>query len=385
MMQELAEYLSGKGHYVTVITSMPQPELVEHEAEINIHTENVENSVKVIRVKMPFKIRKGYVHKALNQLSISTFFHRKIRKLVKGGIDTVIVYSPPLPLGLVGIKVKEFYGSNFLLNIQDIFPQNAIDLGILKNKFLIKYFESIERKIYRSADKITVHIDGGKEYLISNKYIQKEKIFTVNNWIHFNDYECVETNNIFRNKYGLENRFILLFAGIMGLSQNLDIIIEIAKNVADLRKVCFLIVGEGSEKKRLQNMVDNNGLQNVVFKGFVSKYDYPALAKEVDIGLVSLSPKNKTPVMPGKIQGFMAASLPIVAFLHNESDGHSIIKEAQCGYSVVPDNPKDAANLIRRVYSERNNLKRLGENGYRYALQHFSKETCLGKLEQLIQ
>ena len=154
--------------------------------------------------------------------------------------------------------------------------------------------------------------------------------------------------------------------------------------ITGIPEICFLLVGEGSEKKRLEKRVKDQKLQNIVFKGFVSKDDYPILAKEADIGLVNLNNKNKTPVMPGKILGFMAASLPIVAFLHKESDGHKLIKKAQCGYSMVPNHLEDAVKLIRRVYHERNNLETSGKNGYSYTLKHFSKEICIPKLERLI-
>jgi len=385
MMQELAEFFADKGHIVTVITSMPQPELVENQAKINIPTLDVQNGVKVIRVAIPFKIRKGNIHKAFNQLSIPTLFHRKIKKLIKNKIDAVIVYTPPLSLGLVGIKVKEYYGANYLLNIQDIFPQNAIDLGILRNKFIIKYFESMESKIYKSADRITAHTNGGKEYLKKYKNIQRGKISTVSNWLDFKTYQNANPKKYFRKKYGLENKFIILSAGIMGPAQNLDFILRIAGMLNDLPEICFLLVGEGSEKKRLQRIVNDNKSQNVLFKDYVTRDEYPFLAKEVDIGLVSLADKNKTPVMPGKILGFMAASLPTVAFMHKESDGHKLIKEAHCGYSMVPDSQDNAAKLIENIYYERSDLKKLGNNGYRYALQHFSKEVCIGKIEQLIQ
>ena len=138
-------------------------------------------------------------------------------------------------------------------------------------------------------------------------------------------------------------------------------------------------------RKGYKKKVKNHKLENVVFKGFVTKDEYACLAKEVDVGLVSLSAKNKTPVMPGKILGFMAASIPIVAFLHKDSDGHDLIKQAKCGYSLVPDNLDEATKLIRMVYEEKNKIKKLGKNGYKYAEKNFSKEKCIDKIKQLIE
>ena len=92
------------------------------------------------------------------------------------------------------------------------------------------------------------------------------------------------------------------------------------------------------------------------------------------MGLVCLSSKNNTPVVPGKILGYMSASLPIIAFLNKESDGHKIIKEAKCGYSLISEDVEKAKELILKIYNERNNLRELGENGYKYVCINFQKE-----------
>ena len=127
-------------------------------------------------------------------------------------------------------------------------------------------------------------------------------------------------------------------------------------------------------------MVDTYHLQNVVFKPFLSKLEYLLLAKDADVGLACLSRKNRTPVYPRKILGYMAASIPIVALLNKESDGHRIIQQAQCGYSIISNNSKKAAKLIMKVYNEKGNLEQFGRNGFNYAKANFSKKACMDKL-----
>uniref|UniRef100_UPI002FDA1C93 glycosyltransferase n=1 Tax=Dissulfurispira sp. TaxID=2817609 RepID=UPI002FDA1C93 len=125
------------------------------------------------------------------------------------------------------------------------------------------------------------------------------------------------------------------------------------------------------------------GLKNVKFGPFVSKDEYPMLVKDADVGLVSLSSKNKTPVVPGKILGYMAASVPVIAFLNKESDGHKIIKDAQCGYSEVSNNVEKAVEAIIKIYNERHRLKEYGENGFNYVKDNFEKDVCIRHLEKL--
>ena len=124
----------------------------------------------------------------------------------------------------------------------------------------------------------------------------------------------------------------------------------------------------------------NMKLKNVIINDFIFENDYKLLIKEADLGIISLNPNNKTPVYPGKTLGFMAASLPIISFLHENSDGHKLIKDSNCGYTIVPNNTDEAEDLLRFVYENRSNLKKLGENGYNYCKQNFSIDKILLEL-----
>ncbi|MBN1975398.1 MAG: glycosyltransferase family 4 protein [Sedimentisphaerales bacterium] len=385
MMQELAEDLVLRGHSVTVVTYWPRYNLSADTKKIKFKELSTENNVMVIRVKTPPHHNVNFMIRGISELISPFLFWMKIKKLIKQRIDAIVVYISPLPLALVGSKVKRKYGSRFLLNIQDIFPQNAIDLGILKNDFLIKFFEYIEKKTYRRADKITTHTENSKNFLIEKKQIPPDKISIVHNWIDTKPYTNAQKTDLFRRKHGLEGKFIFLFAGIIGPAQGLDLIVKVANELREMSEICFLFVGNGSEKETLSRMVDLHGLKNVIFKDFVSIEEYPYLVKSADVGLVCLSKKNRTPVVPGKILGYMAASIPVAAFLNKESDGHVLIKEAECGYSIISDSSvNEVKNLIVKIYYERDTLNRYGENGRRYVLKHFTKSSCINDLIKLI-
>jgi len=385
MMKELAEDLVSKGHSVTVVTYWPRYNLSANSRTIEFKDLSIENSVRIIRVKTPPHHNVNFIIRGISELISPFLFWMKIKKHISQKIDAVIVYISPLPLALVGCKVKKKHGSRFLLNIQDIFPQNAIDLGILKNVFLIRLFEYIEKKAYQCADKITSHTESSRKFLVEKKHIPVDKISIVHNWVDTSPYINARKADLFRKKYRLEDKFIFLFAGIIGRAQGLDLIVKVANELGEMSGICFLFVGDGSEKQRLNKTVDLHGLKNIIFEDFVSIEEYPNLVKSADVGLVCLSSKNKTPVVPGKILGYMAASIPVVAFLNKESDGHALIKDAGCGYSIVSDASVDEVKkLIVKVYNERDQLKRYGENGRRYVLEHFTKSSCIDDLIKLI-
>ena len=144
-------------------------------------------------------------------------------------------------------------------------------------------------------------------------------------------------------------------------------------------------MGNGYEANKIKSLVQKKNLKNVIINDFISESDYKLLIKETDLGLISLSTKNKTPVYPGKTLGFMASSLPIISFLHENSDGHKLIKDSNCGYTMVPNNTEESENLLRFVYDNRSDLKRLGINGYNFCKLNFSRDVILLKYKNILQ
>ena len=387
MMQELAEDMALRGHEVTVATAMPHDDLnLSRDLQQHFDTCSMEKNVRVIRVGTPPLKNKNYFVRGLVQLMLPYMFLRQIRKFIENTIDTVIVSTPPLPLATLGSKVKKAYGSKYILCVQDIFPQNVVDLGVMKNRLLIEFFERVANSAYRSSDIMTSHTRTSRKFLIEEKGVPSDKILYVPNWIDVTPYAHAEKTGYYRKKYGLEDRFVFLFAGVIGPSQGLDVLLKAVAETKDIPEdICVLIVGEGAEKERLIKMKEQYSLDSVVFEPFVSLEEYPRLVKDVDAGIVCLSSLNKTPVVPGKVLGYMASAVPVVAVLNRESDGHAIIQDAACGYSVTSDaSPEEISKVILRIYNEKEKLKQYGDSGYRYVQKHFTKDTCLGSLTKLL-
>lgn len=384
-MQELAEELRDRGHAVTVATCYPQYNLADDALENQYAGVSIESGIRILRIRTLPHHKVNFIVRGLSQLSLPYIFWSKIKPYLKDGVDSVVVYSPPLPLWKVGQWAKKACGARFVLNLQDIFPQNAIDLGALRHPVLVRFFERMEKKAYDYADVVTVHSPSNGAFLTERQKIEASKLLTLHNWVDVGAYEEPQNEGYYRKKLNLENAFIIFFGGVLGPSQGLDLIVDAARDISSEKDIVMLFAGDGTEKERLMDRVRQAGLQNVIFHPFVSKEEYGKLLKEVDVGLVCLTTKNKTPVVPGKILGYMAAGIPVLAFLNKESDGHQIIREAACGYSEISDDVHKAAQLILKMYDEKDRLKEMGMNGYRYAVQHFSKQVCVDKLEGLLR
>jgi glycosyltransferase involved in cell wall biosynthesis len=386
MVEELSQELLKKGHNVIVCSTVIRNRLSSNTIIKNRSSCVVEKGIKVIRVKSKYINSANFIIRGLYQIFFPYIFWNKIKSQLDNEIDIVISYSPPLAWAVLGRNLKKKYNARYILNVQDIFPQNAIDLGVLKNRFLINYYESQEKKVYKSADKLTSHTKNSRQFLLSNKGITASKIELITNWINVGTYANVPETNYFKEKYGLGNKFIFLFAGVIGPSQGLDFIIDTAKEIkSKYPEICFLFVGDGLEKKRLMKMAKESKLNNVVFKPLVSIEEYPKLLKSANVGLMALSSLNKTGVYPAKIFGYMAASLPVCAILHKESDGHDLIKESGCGISIFSDESKKVKrDLIIKIYNEKDKLKQYGLNGIEYVSNNFSKTKCIDKMNIII-
>ena len=381
-MLELAEELINRGHHITVITTWPEYNLDQNSVRRSFTEKNVEKGITVLRIKTLPHHNVNYLLRGLSQLLMPLQFLRKLRKH-KIQPDALVVYSPPLPLALVGSWLR-YNKIRFVLNVQDLFPQNAIDLGILTNPLQVRFFRALENFAYRTADLVTVHSEGNLRAVLKQYPDLVSKIKILHNWVDVDYHESGFVQYDFRKKWNIQQKNIAVFAGVMGPSQNLELLLHVAAQMQDEKELLFLLVGDGKEKEMLQKLAQEKSLNNVRFEGFVSRDEYNDLLRICSIGLVCLSPQNQTPVVPGKILGYMAAGLPVAAFLHSSSDGHGVVKSAQCGFSADSANKDACIQSMRDLMSHTDAFKELGEKGKCYAAKHFSKELCVSKLELML-
>jgi colanic acid biosynthesis glycosyl transferase WcaI len=382
LMLELAQELNHRGHEVTVITTWPEYNLDQDATQRAFNELELEQGITVLRVKTLPHHNVNYIVRGLSQLLMPLQFLKKIRQH-KIKCDAAVIYSPPLPLALVGTWLRRA-GVRTLLNIQDLFPQNAIDLKILRSPLQIKFFQALERFAYRTADVVTVHSEGNRNMLLAQHPEVASKIKLLHNWVDVEHHNSTKPAIDFKKKWGITQTHIAVFAGVMGPSQYLELILEIAERMQDQTDLLFLMVGNGKEKERLQKIATEKGLSNVRFEGFISREVYPDLLRACSVGLVCLSPQNNTPVVPGKILGHMASGLPVAAFVHTASDAHTLIAQAQCGVSANSGDLDACVHAMRGLMTQAAEFNKIGQVGKDYATQHFSKEVCVTELVTLV-
>lgn len=381
LMAQLAQSLVTRGHKVSVLTYFPSNRLTVDDKNHSVGFYEIIQGVEIYRVRTYSTYGVGYIKRGINSILNSTKLYKAAKILFVGkSFDSILVYSPPLNICNTARKISKWKKCSYSIILRDIFPQNAIDLGILKNSLIIKYYNSLEKKVYSDAKFIFPQCKSNKELLIRNNKISRSKLKTIYNWSKIPSKSDFEKMNW---KISETGHFICLYAGTIGPSQDLEFLLEVAKEIDD-SEVVFLIVGDGEKKKYLVDRVSQEGLKNVIFKDYVLPEFFASLVYSSNIGIISLSKKNKTSIIPGKLSTYMAVGIPIIARINKEStDLINIIKETNAGRIVLEDDVKSFIEAIE-YYKNWFHRKEAIENGQKFALKEFWVENIAQKIEAYI-
>ncbi len=374
-----------RGHSVSVLTGYPaynvDAEKLPPQYRTGKRMTETVNGMQVVRLRSPRMPRHVPVLRGIEQVLMAVRFALGGLFHVSRQVDVVLVYSPPLFLGLSALAIRWFRRTKVVVNIQDLFPQSAIDLGVLKSGFLISLFRRIESRIYRNANRITVHSEGNRQHVIRCGG-SAERTVDVPNPIDTKAVVPGPRDNAFRRGLGVrDGQLIFSFAGVIGLSQDLDTVIDAAGLLRDVPDALFYIVGDGIEKQRLVEKAKD--LPNVRFLPMLPIQEYVQLLHASDVGLVTLHKEVKTPVVPSKILSIMAAGRPILASLPLDGDAPKIIAEAKCGECIGPNDPVAFAAAVRRMLGMQDRFASMGESGREYVVKHFSLEGCATVYEEI--
>jgi colanic acid biosynthesis glycosyl transferase WcaI len=381
---QMCEYLVNSGNDLTIFTGFPYyPEWKISDKYRNklFYTEKIQG-VKLRRSFVYVPKRVTTLNRILHEFSflLSSF----VNILFSSKSDLIIVISPSLGLGLVAYFISKLTKTPFIFHIQDLQPDAAVELGMIKNLKIIKTLYFIEKFIYKNAKLICVisRKMGGK---VASKGIEKNKIYFLPNWIETEHMVSHTKNNIFIKNNKLENKFIILYSGNVGLKQGLDVILDVAKRTKNDSKIFYLIIGDGVYKKTLVRNAKELMLDNVLFLPVQSKELFPHILASADIALV---PQQKTVtdiVMPSKLLGLLASSTPVIAGANARSELWNIMNDSGCGIVISPENSDQLFNAILDMYNFPDRIKKYGKNSREYAIKNFSKNVILKSFEQEIR
>ncbi len=387
---EMTQVWSEQGHEVTVLAGMvhyntgKKPK--KYKSKFIFSDKGFYDNVDVIRCHVSESYNVNFLGRLWAYFSfVFSSIYAGLFKVDKG-YDVIIVTSPPLFVGITAYILAKIKRLPFIFEIRDLWPESAIDTGVLTNKFIIKFAFWFEEFVYKRAMLINVLTPAFRDKLIKDKNVPKEKILFIPNAADFSLAENVMKKfdvQSFRNEQDLNDKFVITYVGAHGVANHLIQLIDAAELLTDTN-VLFQLIGSGMKKQELIDEVAKRKLKNVKFvdpvpKAEVFKY---ILASDIGTSVLKNVDTFKT-IYSNKTFDYMSCKRPILLAIDGVS--RKLVEEANCGFYVEPENPTAIRDGILDAMKDKDNLNILGNNGYLYAKEHFDRVELAKKYLEDIQ
>lgn len=385
---DLAEELVKRGYEVTIFASSFDHKLrVETLRDGEAYREEIVSGVRFVWLRTT-AYKKNDIRRAMNMLTFAVQLYRRGKKMEQ---PDIILASSFHPLTVIsGYFLSKKKKSKFIAEIRDLWPQSAIDMGaIRKNGIPAKVLKSVEKFMYKRAQKIIVLLPKAVEH-VAELGIAADKIAYIPNGVVMKRYdEAAGSDQLSEAVSGIINHhqghFKALYLGAMGPSYALDNVIQAAKIISSqgYRNIDILMIGDGTKKAELMELCKKENCTNVYFYDPVKKYDVPQILKNIDLCLFNLKDLKvfRFGISPNKLFDYMYSSKPLVFACECSND---LVKEANAGISVPPENPEAFAKAVIELYSMNEEERaRLGANGRKYIQQYHDIPVLVDKLEKL--
>jgi glycosyltransferase involved in cell wall biosynthesis len=388
---EMTKTWTALGHEVTVIAGMVHANGLEKRAEYKgkYFVKKMQGQVNVQRTHVSESYNSGFLGRLWGYFSFmfSSLWAGLFK--VKGKFDVVIVTSPPLFVGISGYLISRFKKVPMVFEIRDLWPESAIDTGVLNNKWIIKLAYAVEKSLYKKAKLINVLTPAFYNTLRDKKNISISKLIMIPNAADFSLSDEILTTfdrDAFRKQHDLEGHFIITYVGAHGVANHLEQILLAGKALEDTN-VLFLLIGQGMEKARLIKLAENMEVKNVRFIDSVPKKEVFRYIIASDMGASVLKNVDtfKT-VYSNKTFDYFSCKKPILMAIDGVS--RELVETADAGTYVEPENVVEYNRIIRFYLQNPEKIKEQGENGYAYAKINFDRNVLannyIDKLKELL-
>jgi colanic acid biosynthesis glycosyl transferase WcaI len=382
-ISETAMRLVRRGHQVTVLTTFPNfpTGIVPLEYRGHLIQHGMQDGVRVVRVWSYVSPNKGFLRRILAQLSFGCLAPFLGWKAI-GHPDVIIVESPPLFDAIAGRLLALLKQCPFIFTVADLWPEAAIQMGVLRNQALIRLSEWLEWSTYRRASLVWVVTEGVRDLLIQ-RGLSPERIFLLTNGVDTTLFQPLPQLEA-RTELGWDNRFTVLYAGTHGLAQGLTTILTAAEQMRDHSDIHIIFVGDGAVKADLMAQAQRSCLKNVTFLDFQPHNRLPLLLAAADVCLV---PLRKVALfettLPVKMFEVMACARPMV--LSAEGKARQIAEqEAGAAIYAEPENPSALASAISYLYEHPEEAELMGKRGRAFVEDRFDREQLTIALEAQI-
>lgn len=379
-LSSLAAHLQSFGAEVEVLTALPnypRQEIYEGYEKKFYSSEKI-NGITIHRCSLFVSKKKGLGFRLTNYFSFAINAWRNARKKITKP-DIIICESPPLFLGITAVFLKRKWACKLVFNVSDLWPESAEKMGIIKNKMILHRSYKLAKWIYKNSDFISGQTKGILQAI--EEMMPGKKLFWFPNGV--DDTHFLPTINAALNKE--RNSFELLYAGILGHAQGLEVILYAAKKLEKFKDIHFTIIGDGPEKENLFHLNETLSLQNVTFIPNKPREFVLAKIENCDVYIVPLRKLDLFKgAIPSKLFEPLAFGKPILLGVDGEAK-QLFIEEGKTGLFFEPGNAIELANVILELYKNSGLKTSLGENGKSYVLKNFDRRKIAQQFYAQIQ
>ena len=321
-LRDLCLEFARQGHEISMMVASP-------ELEESFRIENWKG-VQVVRLKTPKTKDTNYIRRTIGELLMPFFmlWHLRFSKLCNQKWDGIVWYSPTIFLGLLVYMLKKNSNCKSYLIIRDIFPEWAVDMGLMGRGLPYFFFKGIANFQYSVADVIGIQTPGNRVYFENWENNPSKNLEILNNWLaETPTQQC----SITVSDTQLAGRKIFVYAGNMGIAQGMDILLELADQLQSRQDIGFLFVGRGSEVQKLRKETQKRKLENILFFDEIDPDEISSLYDQCHVGLISLDSRHKSHNIPGKFLSYMQSGLPVLASVNDGNDLVSLIESEKIG------------------------------------------------------
>ncbi|MFC1853454.1 glycosyltransferase family 4 protein [candidate division CSSED10-310 bacterium] len=381
--------LLQKGHQITILTAFPffRKGFPEKWAEYRgkLYQKDTWQGATVIRTYVfapRYRSEKlALFFRGLNFLSF--FLSSVVAGLFLPKPDLVLTPSyPPLLSGLSARIISIVKRTSYIYSFQDVFPDNAAAAGLIKNTALLKLLNKLGQYVYRHAGHLLV-ISNTMKQVLRDKGLAAESITVIPNYCDTEFIKPGSRDNQFAREHDLLEKFVVMFAGNIGLVQDTGSIIKAAEILKDYHDILFVFVGRGEKKENIEQMVKHLDLANVNFITFQPLQKMPDVWATADVGLVTLQKGISSYAVPSKTYGIMASGRPVLAMIDEGSEVWHMVQESQCGLCVPPESPTLLAEAVLQLHRNSQELGDMGKKARAYVVQHYQRENISSQYESL--
>ncbi len=382
---QFARYWAQAGHEVTVLsgsvhyaTGLKEP---KYKGRLVVR-EKPYPGVTVYRCHVSESYNRSFAGRLWAYLSF-TFSSTLVALLRAPKADVIVAISPPLTVGLTMAVLSAITGTRCVFEVRDLWPESAIDTGVLASRPLIWLSYRLEELSYRRASLINVLTPAFEKVLIQNKGVSAKRIRMIPNGADLDILHPDTKENRVRRLLSLEGKFVVAYFGAHGRANRVGQLLDAAEMLKDRDDIRFMLVGDGMEKPQLLADAKSRKLNNVVFVDAVSKDQIGKYINAADVCTAVLM-KNDTfkTVYPNKVFDYMSCSRPVIIAI--DGVARELIETAEAGLYVEPENPHDMVDAILRIKNNPRLADTMAENGFAYVSEHFDRrKLAQGYLKQL--